>query len=553
MTFRGSSDDWVVSGNTVEVTDHISTADDSEDETVQLSCGVRLGGDLEIAANGHWLAPFNQHSFEIDLAGPINLNGHTLTVFAGDASLIHVSGVISGTGDVIAKGTGDPDSSQIGKVVFDGPNGNTFHGSLTVTAGWANDGQWYTSTVHFNKQSGVVVNDRLRIEQMAIVTLDRPEQIGDLGTVEIDGHAGRRARDESDDSAGVTVGGTPQVSAGIDLNGHNETIGYLTMINFSSDVLPAFVLAGGGGVLTVQSARAVNLRSIVSTAGNDAAVPIIKGQLRLGGGPNGDPLGFIAFSVTNTAGYAGLIIQASVSGSDALGAGLGGNGALVLTGNNSFKGTWSAAESTTLDLRNAQALSGNTIELFDSSSLILRNVSISGSKLFAVGNNPVSEGSPFGSLLRAVGNCSWNGGIQLSTHLVVYADNLALNGPITGGGGIEFLNDPVIIEGSDPNTFTGKTLVHCALLEFNKPIRVNAFAGPLEVGGGGNPSEARWLNTYQHALGDIFVLANGLVNLHDHNEGFDRVVMDGGHIETGLGEVAFDQLSVSPSSTMAVI
>jgi autotransporter-associated beta strand protein len=552
ITFRGDNDGWTINGNTFTVTNKIRTADDSSDLTIRINPHIKLGGDVQISANENWdtKSPINDHQFEIDLNGPIDLGGHALTVYAGNATLIHVSGVIEGNGAVVAKGTGEPDPDKLGKVVFDGAQGNTFHGTMFVKAGWRFDGQWYTSTVHFNKQSGVVVNDHLRISDMAIVTLDRPEQIGDQGTVEIDGFAARQARGDSDisGSSGVTVGGTPQVSAGIDLNGHSETIGNLTIYNFASDVLPAFVLARGGGVLSV-------LSNIISIAEGNGAVPVIKGQLSLMGAPNApnNPLNYLQIAITNLTGYSGLEIEASVLGAASNVVYVSGNCAMTLSGNNPYAGFWGLFGAT-LDVPNSPALNkAARLYLGNGASLILRDASITGPTLEAAGFSPITVDTTAGTLVRAVGNCAWNGPIELDRDLVVFADNMALSGPISGEGGIEFLSDHAIVGGSAPNTFTGRTLAHCALLEFNKPSQVNAFAGPLFVGGGGNPSEARWLNSFQQGVSNLTVFANGLVNLNGHNEEFDQVVFNSGRIQTGAGELQFHRLEVNSSSTTAVI
>jgi len=216
LTFRGSSDVWALHNstfapNTLIVTRDISTSDDSETEYIEIDTPLRLGGDVRIAANYLWDTWVqNGNHFEIGLNGPIDLNGHTLTVYAGVQSLMHVSGAISGIGDVVAQGAGVPDPDQLGKVVFDGTSANPFQGTLIATAGWSNDGQWYTSTVHFNKPAGVTVADHLRIFSETIVTLDAPEQLGDAGIAEIDGHTGRRARAATDGGSGVTVGGPPR-------------------------------------------------------------------------------------------------------------------------------------------------------------------------------------------------------------------------------------------------------------------------------------------------------------------------------------------------------
>jgi fibronectin-binding autotransporter adhesin len=69
---------------------------------------------------------------------------------------------------------------------------------------------------------------------------------------------------------------------------------------------------------------------------------------------------------------------------------------------------------------------------------------------------------------------------------------------------------------------------------------MNAFAGPLVVGG--SPyffaSEARWLNSYQHASAEVTVYDNGFVNLNNQNEDFIALTFNGaGWVQTGTGEL----------------
>jgi autotransporter-associated beta strand protein len=558
ITFAGDNDTWTVNGNTVMVTERITTGDQSGHVTVHLNCPIKLGGALEIGANENWdqVVPINQNSFEMDLNGVINLNSNTLTVFAGGATLIHASSLISGTGHVIAKGTGAP-GSRLGKVVFDGPAGNTFHGSLTVTAGWQNDGQYYQSTVHFNKQSGVVVTDRLRVEQMSILTLDRPEQIGDEALVEIDGRSSRASRDDGGNAGlfGVASQGTPQVAAGIDMNGQSETIGNLELVNYSSDSLPAFVFTGNGAVLSLQGVGLPD-DTIQSEAGNTTAVPIIWGTLGLTGGSNPSAASALLRVINDQAGRASLIVRGGIVGSGNISSGVTGNGALILTGNSpsSLGGTWAVTESAVLEIHNSRALNGMTVELDQDGSLRLQNASISGSKLRAFGLTPIPSFNQSGSLFEAFGDCAWNGEIDLTFNLVVNADNLALNGPISGKGGIEFLNGTMLLGGKDTNTFTGSTFVHCSRLEFNKPVGVDAFSGALFVGGGSVPSEARWLSSYQNPGTALIVHSNGFANLNASKDLFATVLLYGGHVRSGVGELGVTEaLSVSPNAITTLI
>jgi len=535
--------DWELDGNALTVLGSITTDSHTDSETVHINCELTLGADAKFALAEDWRTNPNyipDQDAELDLNGSIDLNGHTLTLVAGLQTRLKVTGVITGTGDIIAKGTGFPGTP--GVVQFSGSEGNTFHGTMTVTTSGAPDGGYFEADATFNKTSGVVVSDHLVVENRAILRLDRSEQIGDDALVEILGGDGLTVREAGDDS-GVTVGGTPQVSSTILLNGNHETIGSLKMVNFQKDSDPC-LLAGGGGILTLQE-------GIDSTAQNDQATPVIKGRIQLPDGPHTCTVN--QFSAGSGV-YAGLDLEASLVGTSLAKMSWDGAGALAVAGDNqAFKGTWEMHGSTTLDLQNAQALSGNNVTLQDASSVILRNASFNGSILNVQGQAPITSATT-GSFLRAVGNCAWNGGIQLNSNLVVYADNLTLNGLISGLGGIEFLNNTVKIGGEDPNGYTGATLVHCATLSLSKPSGVSAYEGPLVIGGGTIPSQVVWLNSDQTPSGDLTLFANGLVNLNNQDERVGAITFNGGRIDTGIGHLGFTQtVRVNPASTTATI
>jgi autotransporter-associated beta strand protein len=92
-------------------------------------------------------------------------------------------------------------------------------------------------------------------------------------------------------------------------------------------------------------------------------------------------------------------------------------------------------------------------------------------------------------------------------------------------------------------------------LEFGKPSGINAYAGPLVVGGGGGgPYEARWLNSYQNVGVSATLYANGIVNLNNHAEDFGPVTFNGGEVDTGTGQFnIYAPLTINPAPTSAVI
>ena len=232
-----------------------------------------------------------------------------------------------------------------------------------------------------------------------------------------------------------------------------------------------------------------------------------------------------------------------------------GTSALLLEANNTFSGSISI-DAGILDVRNNNALgdvAGDT-SLFGG-QLTLRNVNIGTERLSAEGQG--IGGEMPGSLLFTVGSCSWAGQVLLDTNLVVTGGDMTFTGDISGPGGIGFFNlGTSVLGGSLGNLYTGTTLVRCPLLEFNKPSGINAYAGPLVVGGGfGGPHEARWLNSYQN----VGAIAHALRRRHRQSQQPQRRFRTG-HLQrrrSGHGHRRSSPftrpLTVNPAPTSAVI
>lgn len=258
------------------------------------------------------------------------------------------------------------------------------------------------------------------------------------------------------------------------------------------------------------------------------------------------------YFTTDGSGYAGLDVQAEISGPG--GMLKAGSAALLLEQSNSFPGNIQISDGI-LDAHNPNALgTGTNMLLYGQGSVILRNMTVSGKTLQIQGREQITSDLS-GSVLTTVGSCSWSGPVVLQTNLVVLGGDMMFTGPINGSGGLGFLNGTSIIGGSDGNTYTGITLARGSLLEFGKPSGVNAYAGPLVVGGlFGGPYEVRWLNSYQNVGATATLYANGIINLNNHNEDFGPVTFNGGEVDTGTGQFAiYAPLTVNPSSSSAVI
>jgi autotransporter-associated beta strand protein len=508
---------WVLNGNTLIISNTtappygIYAIDNTtgDDSYVHINCGLKLATAATFATGGIAINGAGT-SVQMAINGPIDLNGHTLTLLArtadysgtgqGDSvGVLYIGAPISGNGNVnLSSGKGS-------LIDFNGSSASSFHGTMTANAGLGGTIFFYCS--------GVVVNDSLVVNDVGTVQLAKSDQIGDSATVTI------------------------MAGAALSLYlGSSDTIGSLMVVNVSADAQPS-IMDTGTGTLTVNG-------DIIATCNNDNHTPTIKGQLSLASGSH---------NITTTgSAYAGLDMQAQVTG-------FGnfhklGNSALLLEANNTFSGSISV-DAGILDVRNNNGLgdvAGDTS--LSGGSLTLRNVAIGTERLTA--EDVSIAGEMPGSLLTSIGSNSWAGQVLLDTNLVVFGGDMSFAGDISGAGGIGFFNTGTsVLGGLLGNLYTGTTLVRCPLLEFNKPSGVNAYAGPLVVGGGGGgPYEARWLNAYQNVGANLTLYANGLVNLNNQNEDFGPVTFNGGEVDTGSGQFAFYQpLTVNPSTAIAVI
>lgn len=513
------NNDYQLDGNSIAINDGALNLDDDPvgdywpSYTVTINCPLVSNASVLSVGSSLIEGILTETTINLHLNGPVTVQSGGLELVAyaarfgaGFGSHIYVSGVVSGPGDLFA--TVNEDGGHVGIVEFNGTPGNTFSGTMFIGRGYG------VSRVVFNKSSGFVVTNRLAVVggSYGMLQLSGPNQVGNDATVEVD------------------------AGSMLQLVGNNMTVGTLVFSNYSADAQPSILD-------TVDSTIGLN-DGVVSWNENAAVTPIMKGQFNLNG--------VIPFNINGPA-TAGLDVQAAL----ASGGGFNkfGNATLVLETNNTFTGPVYVSQGI-LDVRNNQALGspGGSTTLLGNGSLTLRNVNIAGETLYSEGTLPVTA-ETIGSLLFTIGNCSWSGPIQLDQNLVVYADNTTLSGPISGVAGLDFRNGTAVLGGSTGNLYTGTTLVRCALLEFAKPSGVNAYDGPLVVGGGGGgPFEARWLNSYQNVGATATLYGNGLINLSNSFENFGPVTFNGGEVDTGTGAMnIYAPLTVNPAPTSAVI
>ena len=490
--------DFSVSGNTIKLSQLDLQPTGSATVTINCALIFPASGSIFAAAN----VPLTS-----DNVGTLHLNG-SITVNSGplileanamhdaptasDIGHIYIAGTIFGSGDVLAETEGDQDSASI---QFDAGFDSAYSGTL------------YLATVHdaritFNNPSGPLINTGIAVTNgsSARLNLSQPDQIGH--------------------SASVVINYGSQLV----LFGNDATIGTLVLTNVSADALPS-TLDTGSTTWTIQN-------GITSYVDNSSVIPTVKGKLALATGGR-------AFSINGTV-YGGLDMQAPLSGAG--GIVQSGNAALLLETSNSFSGQVFVTAGT-MDVRNDHALgtTAGATTLTGSGLLVLRSVSITGETLNVQGNTAVTAFTT-GSQVNAIGTCNWLGPIALSSSLNLFATDLAITGPITGGGGLELSFGDIELAGAGAdNTFTGTTYVHCPLAEFDN-VGHKAFSGPLVVGGVAvGSSEARWLIGSQGSAQNLTVFTNGIVNLNNFNDTFASLTFNGGLLESGSGTVTVNQ------------
>lgn len=502
--------DWVINGNPLTVRSINAGGGDN----VYINCDLILGG------NGLFFAPLTSGGgTTLRIKGDVDLNGHNLFLTAQAAS-VEVSGVISGNGNISVSGSRDAVGGGP-QVIFNGANGNTFQGKVTVTTTDDQFGDWFRGNLVLDKQSGLAIPGNLRIERGGYVTLARSHQIFDGATVELVGTY-------------TNLFGA-QANCGFLLDGHNEIISSLIITNRAGETSPP-VVDTGGGTLSIYD-------SLICRSDNEQSIPMINGKLSLAV----DPQPFILVGSA----YYGVDIAAQILGTG--GISKTGNAALLLRGNNIFNGNVIIQQGI-VEVRHANALGdlGGYTSL-GAGALLLRNVAVGAEQLRADGQGVAGE-LP-GSVLTSIGLCSWAGEVVLNTNLVVNGD-LAFTGPITGPGGLGlFGGGTVQLGGNLPNTFSGLTLVRCPTLELNKSTGLRAFGGPLIVGGGAIPSvEVRSLKASQMASPHITLFANGTLNLNNFSDDVGPLTFNGGMVQTGTGTMnLYGPTTNNAASTTAVI
>lgn len=413
-------------------------------------------------------------------------------VVKSDAGTLAIAGVVSGSGGLTKDGAGT--------LMFSGSQVNSYTGET-----WVIDGTLLLSRQFLIIGSGFV--GRVSVPGALFIS---------YGTVQLG------ADDNIADLAPITINSSGE----LDLDGHNDTVGALTLNGGD--------IATGTGLLTLNGNVSANAAPNASS---------ITGQLSLGDTSR-------SFSVADNA---VLTISADISSSGIGLPGFGktGNGLLQLFGANTFAGSvsvnagelvaghFSALGST---FRGTSLAPGAVLRLMNNASIGAEALTVNGGTLVSVGTN------------------SWAGDITLNATLVTTNTasdgELILHGVMAGAGGLTHRgNGKLRLGGSTENTFTGATTLVAGVLELDKSGVATAIPGALVVGDGlgGNYSDlVHFRRSDQISDGStVTVNSSGKLDLDGQSDSIGALTLNGGGIFTGAGILTLGgNVSVTANAAM---
>jgi len=365
------------------------------------------------------------------------------TVTNSGSGMIVISGVISGTGGLVKTGTGT--------LSFQGAADNTYSGTTTVKGGL------------------------LELIAPGFNAIPAGLSIGVSGSA-------ATVREYADFQI---VGDVTVNSSGVlDVNGHNDTIGALT-------ILGGDVTTGVGTLTLAGNLTAGNLLSSVST---------ITGHLSLGTASR-------TINVVGSLNAPGneLLMAASIAGSAGVGFNKIGGGTLRLNSGNSYSGVTTVSGGV-LQVNSPTAL-GTT-----SSGTVLAGGRLEIITGLTIANEPLTNSSTSSvlELLAGAAPVVWSGNVVLNADLdvaVVSGNRLELSGVVSGSGGIyKELPGVLTLSGNSANTYTGTTVVGEGVLD---PVKssVIAVSGPLVIGDG--TGVASVVPEANNQIGNVPVIING--------------------------------------------
>lgn len=311
-------------------------------------------------------------------------------------------------------------------------------------------------------------------------------------------------------SAAVTV----HAGSLLDLNGHLDAIGPLTLNGGRAD-------SGPGGTLRLMG----NV-----TVGNPDAPSVIQGLLDLWDSRR-------SFTVASNA---FLDIYATVVGNSDL-VKLGA-GQVDLYGTNTYTGLTVVGAGFLTPLHSLALGSTNAGTIVSNRATLYLNTSITNEALTLNGYGMPGNGA----LLAGVYTNVWTGPITLNADSDVYVASgprrLDLLGPIQGPGGLIKAGTGVLrLAGSSANTYAGTTRVDAGTIELGKTALYGGIPGELILGdglGGSGADVVRLLAADQiHWAAPVTLASSGLLDLAGFNESVGSV-SGSGQITLGAGRLS---------------
>jgi autotransporter-associated beta strand protein len=331
----------------------------------------------------------------------------------------------------------------------------------------------------------------------------------------ITGGTAQDLQDEQIDDPGAVTVNSPGV---LDLNGHAETVGPLTLADGT-------VLTGTGGTLL--------LNRDVAASGPSATIQGPGGFVKLNGATR-------TFSIASAG---TLTISAVIERNGGLTLqGADGTATLVLSGANTYTGT-TTLNAGVLDMKNASALGAPVAGTIVKSGAVL--------EIDGLGSgNPVNEpltlnGSGVGgggALVSVGGPNTWAGTIDLASDSVVgVPSDLTLSGSISGPGGLtEVGGADLTLSGNAANTYGGTTTVSAGALDLAKSSGMVAVPGDLVIAAGATVNDDQ--NEQIGNSASVTVNGGTFNLLANFSETIGALTLNGGSATTGAGST----LTVGP-------
>ena len=461
---------WSISSLTFNNTAGAFTLGSTGAFTLTILGGGITNADTQTQTINHALAlnalqMWSAQSGALTIGGSVSLGANTLTFNAATGTST-ISGAISGTGGLLKIGN---ETLTLG-----GAGNNTYGGATTVNAG----------TLNLNKISASAITGPLEIgdgDGTDTVALLASNQISDAAPVTVN-------------SSGIfNLGGFTEGLLALTVNGGSVNIGTGVLnIGTSINMTRGSISSTGAGQLVLSG-------NLTSNAATSSAT--ISGTLSLGAAIRN-------LTVADNLGTANdLDISATVvsGGLNKLGA-----GTLRLSGTNSFGSGLTVTAGTVALGSNTAAGTGSLT--FNGGTVVADGAARTLSNALFI-NNDFTVGGAQALTLSGNGTLSGNRTLTVSNSATT-----TFSGAL--GGGTNALTKAgagtLFFSGATANTYTGTTTVNEGTLTLAKTAGINAIAGDIVVGTGGNVSVNA--NNQIADSSDVTVNSNSSFNLNGFSE-----------------------------------